>query len=145
LAYALGAATSLALALLVGGKLFAAMKRSLGIGEWIRRALGVGVLVAVGAIALGLDTGFLTQVSPAGTSALEQALVDRFQPSSEQAHSEKQRVRSSGNGTTTSGNPGMVGKARRSSRSAVELPIEGTLPSLVGAVQWFNSKPLTAE
>ena len=33
-----GAATSLALALLVGGRVFAAMKRSLGAGEWIRRA-----------------------------------------------------------------------------------------------------------
>ena len=42
LAYALGAATSLALALAVGGRVFAAMKRSLGAGEWIRRGLGVG-------------------------------------------------------------------------------------------------------
>jgi len=36
-AYAAGAATSLALALLAGGRIFAAMKRSLGIGEWVRR------------------------------------------------------------------------------------------------------------
>src|ERR1700733_2148237 len=44
LAYAAGAATSLAAALLIGGRLFAAMKRSLGAGEWIRRGLGGGVL-----------------------------------------------------------------------------------------------------
>ena len=37
------------------------MKRSLGAGEWIRRGLGVAVLVGVAAIALGLDTGFLTR------------------------------------------------------------------------------------
>jgi cytochrome c biogenesis protein CcdA len=49
LAYALGAATSLAVALLAGGRLFAAMKRSLGVEEWIRRALGVAVLVAASA------------------------------------------------------------------------------------------------
>ena len=61
-AYAAGAATSLALALLVGGKVFAAMKRSLGAGEWVRRGLGVAVLTAVFAISLGLDTGFLTRV-----------------------------------------------------------------------------------
>ena len=61
LAYAAGAATSLALALLIGGRVFAAMKRSLGAGEWIRRGLGVAVLAGVAAIALGLDTGFLTQ------------------------------------------------------------------------------------
>src|SRR6195952_1246083 len=35
LSYALGAATSLALALAVGGKVFAAMKRSLHAGEWV--------------------------------------------------------------------------------------------------------------
>ena len=61
LAYAAGAATSLAVALLIGGRVFAAMKRSLGAGEWVRRGLGVAVLVAVVAIALGLDTGWLAQ------------------------------------------------------------------------------------
>ena len=40
LAYALGAATSLALALLVGGKVFARMKKSLGASERIRQVLG---------------------------------------------------------------------------------------------------------
>jgi cytochrome c biogenesis protein CcdA len=44
LTFAGGAATSLALALLVGGRFFAAMKRSLGAGEWIRRGLGAAVL-----------------------------------------------------------------------------------------------------
>lgn len=78
LAYAAGAATSLALALAVGGRVFAAMKRSLGVGEWARRGLGAAVLVAVVAIALGLDTGFLTRVSNASTAWLEQGLLDRF-------------------------------------------------------------------
>src|SRR5262249_32668910 len=44
LAYAAGAATSLGLAVLVGGRVFAAMKRTLGAGGWIRRGLGVAVL-----------------------------------------------------------------------------------------------------
>lgn len=35
IAYAAGAATSLAAALLIGGRVFSAMKRSLGAGEWI--------------------------------------------------------------------------------------------------------------
>ncbi|MEP9360177.1 cytochrome c biogenesis protein CcdA [Sphingomonas sp. KR3-1] len=79
LAYALGAATSLALALLIGVRLFKAMKRSLGAGEWVRRGIGALVLVAVAAIALGLDTGFLTRASLAGTNSLEQRLLDRFE------------------------------------------------------------------
>jgi len=41
----------------------------LGLGKWIRRALGVAVLGAVAAIAFGLDTGFLTQLSLASTSS----------------------------------------------------------------------------
>jgi cytochrome c biogenesis protein CcdA/thiol-disulfide isomerase/thioredoxin len=80
LAYAAGAATSLALALLVGGRVFAAMKRSLGIGEWVRRAVGVAVLAGVAAIALGLDTGFLSRVSYASTASIEQKLLDGLQP-----------------------------------------------------------------
>ncbi len=81
LAYALGAATSLAVALLVGGRAFAAMKRSLGASEWIRRTLGVAVLLAVAVIALGLDTGYLTNLSTASTTALEQSLLARLHPS----------------------------------------------------------------
>ncbi len=81
LAYAAGAATSLALALAVGGRVFAAMKRSLGAGEWIRRGLGVAVLAAVIAIGFGLDTGFLTRISLSNTSSLEQSLIDRLKPS----------------------------------------------------------------
>jgi cytochrome c biogenesis protein CcdA len=69
--YAAGAATSLALALLIGSKVFAVMKRSLGIGEWIRRCLGAAVLAAVLVIAMGFDTSFLTQVSLASTVSLE--------------------------------------------------------------------------
>ena len=77
LAYAAGAATSLAAALLIGGRVFAAMKKSLGAGEWIRRGLGVLVLAGVVIIALGLDTGFLTQLSLASTAGIEQALLDK--------------------------------------------------------------------
>ena len=77
-AYAAGAATSLALALLVGGRVFKAMKRSLGASEWVRRGLGAAVLAGVVAIGLGLDTGALTQVSLASTASLEQRLLDKF-------------------------------------------------------------------
>ncbi|TAL99815.1 MAG: cytochrome c biogenesis protein DipZ, partial [Paraburkholderia sp.] len=79
-AYAAGAATSLALALAVGGKVFAAMKRSLGVSEWVRRALGIAVLAGVAAIALQVDTGVLSRISLASTTQIEQGLLDRFHP-----------------------------------------------------------------
>jgi cytochrome c biogenesis protein CcdA/thiol-disulfide isomerase/thioredoxin len=121
LAYAVGAATSLALALAAGGRVFAAMKRSLGAGEWIRRGLGVAVLISVVAIALGLDTSFLTRVSLSNTAWLEQGLVDRLRPTSKSADAS----------TQASG-----GLAKEKS---------GTSDALSGAVDWLNSSPLTFE
>ncbi|MGC9958251.1 cytochrome c biogenesis protein DipZ [Roseiarcus sp.] len=232
LAYAAGAATSLALALLVGGRVFAAMKRSLGAGEWIRRGLGAAVLVAVAAIALGLDTGFLTQISLANTASLEQSLVDRFHPAGGKVDATpsssvvmagggammmsgnaptmamnanpagkggaepSSSVVTPGGGAMMSANPSMamsanaptmamngtpagkkdaepqssvvsagggammsanaptmamnanpaaMMKAAPAAAAAENLPVEGMLPPLSGAVQWLNSPPLTAE
>jgi Cytochrome C biogenesis protein transmembrane region len=79
-AYAAGAATSLSLALLIGGRVFTSMKRSLGAGEWVRRGPGIAVLAAVVVIVFGLETRFLTQVSLASTAPLEQGLVDKLRP-----------------------------------------------------------------
>jgi cytochrome c biogenesis protein CcdA/thiol-disulfide isomerase/thioredoxin len=123
LAYAIGAATSLALALLVGGKLFARMKKSLGASERIRQALGVLVLVGVGAIALGLDTRVLSKLSSAQTSSIESSLARKLGAS--QSMNE------------TNARTGKMGE--------LILPVEGTLPPLDGLGPWFNSPPLTRE
>jgi cytochrome c biogenesis protein CcdA len=205
LAYAAGAATSLALALLIGGRVFTAMKRSLGAGEWVRRGLGAAVLVAVVAIFFGADTGFLTQISLANTASLEQGLVDRFHPApgrvaagpsssvvmnggammmranpsmmmsanaptmamtgkpagQDGAEPSSSVVMPAGGGAMMSGNPSMMmsDKAPTMAMSAnpgammkaaeapapSALPVEGSLPSLSGAVEWLNSPPLTPE
>jgi cytochrome c biogenesis protein CcdA/thiol-disulfide isomerase/thioredoxin len=118
LAYAAGAATSLAAALLIGGRVFAAMKKTLGAGEWVRRGLGIAILLGVAAIAFGLDTGLLTQLSLSNTSKIEQALIDKARPKA----------------------------AQRTYRVAgSDLPVEGVLPPLNGAVAWLNSPPLTPQ
>ncbi len=122
-AYATGSATSLALALLLGGRVFTAMKRSLGAGEWARRALGAAVLLAVAAIALGVDTGFLSRVSLAHTSSIEQRLLDQFRGAS---------------------HPDAAGRSPAHAASGGGLPVEGDMPSLDGAVAWLNSPPLSA-
>ena len=80
LAYSAGAATSLALALLIGGRVFSAMKQSLGAGEWVRRGLGIAVLAGVVAIGLGADTGLLARLSSSSTGKIEQALLDAVKP-----------------------------------------------------------------
>ena len=108
LVYAAGAATSLALALLVGGRVFAAMKRSLGVGEWVRRGLGAAVLAAVVAIAFGVDTGFLTQVSLANTASLEQSLVNRFHPAGARVDAKPSSSVVMAGGAMMSANPSMM-------------------------------------
>jgi len=117
LAYALGAATSLGLALLVGGRVFVAMKRSLGAGQWLRRGLGVLVLGAVVVIALGLDTRLLTNLSAGQTNAIESRLASLLGLEDEMP---------------------MQGGSKG-------LKDEGPLPSLDGAVEWLNSPPMTRE
>ncbi|VTU26785.1 Thiol:disulfide interchange protein [Variovorax sp. PBS-H4] len=79
LAYAAGACTSLAAALLFGARVFSALKGSLRTGEWVRRAAGAAVLVGVGAIALGLDTGLLSRLSFATTEGIEKALLEKVE------------------------------------------------------------------
>ena len=131
LAYAAGAATSLALALLVGGKVFAMMKRSLGVGEWVRRGLGAIMLVGVAAIALGLDTGVLAQLSTASLGGVEQTLVDLVLSAA------------TGLGVQTLVDR-FVKPPVKVTQATFELPDEGLAPSLDGAVQWLNSPPLKA-
>jgi cytochrome c biogenesis protein CcdA/thiol-disulfide isomerase/thioredoxin len=148
LTFAGGAAASLALALLVGGRVFTAMKRSLGVGEWIRRGLGVAVLAGVAAIALGLDTGFLTRLSFESTAALEQKLLDKLQPSGPPA---TPSVVMNGGPAMMSGNPAMMGPGGpgmmkgpvAGAPASQDLAVEGALPSLAGATEWLNSPELT--
>lgn len=139
LAYAAGACTSLAAALLVGGRVFSMMKGSLRMGVWVRRAAGVAVLAGVGAIALGLDTGLLSQLSAGTTSALEQALVEKIdapKPLPPPASSAPNALA-----------PGlMLASAQLPPKApALSLGVEGSFPSLAGATEWINSAPLTPE
>ena len=123
LAYALGAATSLALALIIGGKVFARMKKSLGASERIRQVLGVLVLVGVGAIALGLDTRVLSKLSSAQTASLESGLARKLGASQQMGET----------------------AARTNRMGELVLPVEGELPALSGLGPWFNTSPLTRE
>ena len=123
LAYAAGAATSLALALLAGGRIFQRMKRSLGAGERIKQVLGVLVLVGVGAIALGLDTRVLAKLSSSQTNSFESSLA--------------QRLGLGGAEDTT--------KTGTDASGRLILPVEGQLPPLDGIGPWINSTPLTRE
>jgi cytochrome c biogenesis protein CcdA/thiol-disulfide isomerase/thioredoxin len=132
-AYAAGAATSLALAVFAGGGVLAVMKRTFGVGTRIRQGLGIAVIAGVGVIALGLDTRLLARLSYAGTTRIEQSLLDSF-PSAATPFAE------GSSGASTAPAAGSVRSAFRSS-----LPVEGQLPSLEGATGWLNTQPLSGE
>jgi cytochrome c biogenesis protein CcdA/thiol-disulfide isomerase/thioredoxin len=123
-AFAAGAATALAAALLAGQRVFVMLKRSLGAEVWIRRGLGAAVLLGVVGVASGMATGVLTRISLASTGEIEQRLVARVRPG----------VSSSATAADPSPQP-----------SPLKLENEGPFPSLAGAVSWLNTPPLTAD
>jgi cytochrome c biogenesis protein CcdA/thiol-disulfide isomerase/thioredoxin len=130
LIYAAGAATSLAVVLLAGSRVFNVLKRSLGADVWIRRILGIAVLAGVAAVAFGLDRGLLTQLSLASTSNLEQHLVSTLAAPTPPKDQSMQ----------PDNNPGMMMSAGGNSDG-----VPTTLPDLSGATTWLNSPPLTPE
>jgi cytochrome c biogenesis protein CcdA/thiol-disulfide isomerase/thioredoxin len=136
-AYAAGAAASLAIAILAGKRVFAALKRFLGAGEWVRRSLGIAVLLAVAAIALGWDSSVLTRLSLAGTNRLEQSLIDAVKPDAAGPKGANAMAMTS----AMAGGRAMM----MSGKPPGGLPIEGEMPSLSGATSWVNSAALTPE
>ena len=125
LSFALGAAVSLGIALFAGNRVFSALKRSLSFEVWVRRALGVAVIMGVAAIALGWDTNLLTRFSFVNSSAAEAHLIDAL-------GAKKPSVLPVNGPSAQSG-------------LAPALGDEGPMPPLGGAVAWLNSPPLTRE
>src|SRR5271169_6076554 len=115
LVFATGAATSLGIALLAGGRMFSLMKRGLGAEEWVRRGLGVVVVAGVVVIALGWDTRFLSQFTFLSTAATEQKLIAQLKKQPD---------------------------AASVAETDVMPPL---MPSLSGATMWSNSPPLSNE
>jgi cytochrome c biogenesis protein CcdA/thiol-disulfide isomerase/thioredoxin len=121
LSYASGAATSLAIALFAGKKVFSTMKNSLRFDIWIRRTLGAALIIGVIAIALGWDTNLLAKISFVNTATAEEHLIHAL------------------------GAPKPTPTNASAAESQPALPDEGPMPALNGAVAWLNSPPLTRD
>jgi cytochrome c biogenesis protein CcdA/thiol-disulfide isomerase/thioredoxin len=120
LSYSMGAATSLALALVAGSRVSAKLKSFLGVDKIVKKSLGLAVLLGVAMIAFNLDRTILTRLSKLGTESVEQKLL-----------------RWAG-----LNNPNVVSEEEGAPEASM---IEGLLPEFDGAVSWLNSPPLDSE
>jgi hypothetical protein len=173
LAYALGAATSLALALLAGGRMLAFLKRTFRVGEWLRRGLGVAVLAGVVLVAAGLDVQLLSRISFASTASIEETLlnwtgvhgaaasttapIDDAASPSASAYGRQSWVLPPAPRidslalidvvfTEASVVPPEVDLVTKiAAGTKADLPVEGALPGFSGSTEWVNSTPLTPQ
>ncbi|WP_322045252.1 cytochrome c biogenesis protein DipZ [Paraburkholderia sp. J67] len=136
-AYAVGAACSLAIVASLGKRAMDALKRSLGLGEHLRRALGALVLVTVGAIASGFDTRLLVHLPGSPTQGLESRLTE--------ALSGRPTLPAVPQRVVQEAPAAHIVRVSASAPSMSALPVEGTLPALDGASAWLNSAPLATQ
>lgn len=130
------------------------MKRSLGADEWVRRVLGVAVLAGAVAVAFGLDRDFLTRLSLASTSNLEQRLVDHLHPHSARALGPNDQMMMARSDQMMAGKDQMMAandQMMAGNQQMKSAPADAgkpnsesmPLPDLVGATAWINSPALT--
>ncbi len=118
-AYGLGAATSLAAALLVGRRILSLARPSFRWIEGARRVTGAAVIVGVVTVGLGIDTSLLTSLSAEHTYRLESALAKVLKQPMDRLGS--------------------------SAMAATPPTISGPLAALLDKQNWINAAPLRAE
>jgi cytochrome c biogenesis protein CcdA/thiol-disulfide isomerase/thioredoxin len=119
LVFGLGAASSLAAGVLLGGRLLAVIKRSIRWGDGLRRILGATVVAGAATIWLGLETGLPSQWSSVIASALEQDLIVELRKE-----------------------PALIVQSARANPAP---GLSAPLVSLLGVRQWLNTPPLQAK
>ena len=137
--YAIGAASSLGLALAFGGRLIGSMRRWGLVMERVRQIVGIAILASVVTIFLGWDTGILATLSFGNTARWEEHLL-RIGHASKRDNGVQSTNSSVSDSTKIIPATFVPGKVALDQRS--HLPIEGKVPDLNGAVSWLNSPPL---
>ena len=127
LAFAAGAATSLAVVLAAGGRLLARLRGAAGVDRWMRRALGAATLAVVLLLASGRDAAVFARAGIA-TAPAEQRLVALFHA-----------------GDSTSSPDVATAVKPPDPPPLPPLDAEGSFPGFAGGGAWINSTPLTPE
>lgn len=126
-AFALGAATSLAVVLFAGGRLLAPLRRTMGADLWIRRGMGGLALAGVLVIALGWDATVFSRGGIVQTAYAEDVLI-RHLPANHITQQPLANV-----------------SVSRPELPPVPTPDQGAMPPIDGATGWINSAPITRE
>lgn len=121
LSYSLGAATSLAFALMLGNRFLGRMKKFLGADRVVKRGLGIAVLLGVLAIVFNLDRSVLARFSKIETTAIEEKLISAF---------------------TTGKESGFVDPTTKLSSESSQKDLESMPAEFDGSYTWLQSKPL---
>lgn len=125
LAFAAGAATSLAVVLAAGGRLLERLRGAAGADLWVRRALGAATLAVVLLLASGRDAAVFARAGIA-TAPAEQRLVALLHPGD------------------TASVPDVASPAKPADPPPLPLlNVEGPFPGFLGGGAWINSMPLT--
>ncbi|HEX6807311.1 MAG TPA: cytochrome c biogenesis protein/redoxin [Gemmatimonadaceae bacterium] len=125
LAFAAGAATSLAVVLAAGGRLLQRLRGAAGADLWARRALGAATMAVVLLLASGRDAAVFARAGIA-TAPAEQRLVALLHP-----------------GDSASA-PHVAPPAKPADPPPLPpLDVEGSFPGFSGGGAWINSMPLT--
>lgn len=125
LAFAAGAATSLAVVLAAGGRVLERLRGAAGAERWARRALGAGTLAVVLLLASGRDAAVFAHAGIA-TAPAEQRLVALLH-----------------GGDGVGGRDVAVRTTPADPPPLPSLGVEGSFPGFTGGGAWINSAPLT--
>ena len=126
--FALGAATSLAVAVFAGGRLIHVIRRNFSAEVWVRRSLGVLALAGVGIIASGLDAKLFSDGGIVQTAGAEELLIKKLAPDAQGAPGVKPVARNA---------------VQQPARPPVPTPDMGAFPGFVGGTGWIGSAALT--
>lgn len=126
--FALGAATSLGLAMFASARVLQKMKRYAGADRWVRRSLGVAALAGVFVIVMGWDRTLFAKGGLIQTAGAEEVLIRKLSGASAKPASSLDQGESL--------------EQFAAEDAAPALPDEGAAPGFSEGGPWINSAPI---
>ena len=127
-AFALGAATSLGIAMFAGARALQRMKRYAGADRWVRKSLGAAALAGVFIIVMGWDRALFAKGGLVQTASAEEVLIRHLGGAPAK--------------TASSFDQGQSLDEFKAEEASPALPDEGAAPGFAEGGPWINSPPI---